>query len=50
MLDVDLHLLKKSRAQEAQDDDGGCKEDVHVFCTGFFIWYKTVHRHTATGG
>jgi putative transposase len=24
----------------------GCKEDAHVFCTGFFIWHNTVHQHS----
>jgi putative transposase len=24
----------------------GSKEDAHVFCTGFFIWYNTAHRHS----
>jgi putative transposase len=27
----------------------GCKEDAHVFCTGFFIWYNTAHRHSGIG-
>jgi hypothetical protein len=47
MFDVDVHLLKKSRVyQGAQDDDGGCKEGAHVFCTGFITWYNSVHRHS----
>ena len=27
----------------------GCKEDSHTFCTGFFTWYNTEHRHSGLG-